>query len=62
MLDILHEEFVMPLHFFSSFSTNCPGYIMPTVGCVPVINSQSPFKGFVLLSSPRARTARGHGA
>lgn len=61
--DVLQKVLIMPLNFFSSFTTNRPGYIVPTIRSISVVNSQGSFEGFVLLRSPSAScSAGGHWA
>lgn len=60
MLDVLHKEFIMPLHFLGSFAVNSLGHVVPTVGGVLVVHSKSPLERLVLLSGPRARATGGN--
>ncbi|KAL8134400.1 hypothetical protein AgCh_009433 [Apium graveolens] len=46
--NILHKDFIMPLHFIRCLVANSLGDILPTIRCVLIIHSQSPFKGFIL--------------
>lgn len=44
--NILHKDFIMPLHFIRCLVANSLGDILPTIRCVLIIHSQSPFNLF----------------